>query len=269
MGIRVNNPVQSLFAQRQTENANQRLARGLGQLASGLRITSAGVDAAGLAIAERFDTQVRQFNQEANSLQTGINAAQTAESALSVQGDAVQRIRELAVQSANGTLSNEQRAGLNEEAQQLVQQIEQVAQSTEFNGRRLLNGSTGTVTLDPAGAQQLTFPDSTSGALGVAGIDLSTEAGATAALGVLDAATTQISSNRATLGAQENGLATAINQRSDTAVNLADAESRIRDLDVARASVDQVRNQLLSRAGISGILRGNIESQTALTLLGG
>ena len=267
MGIQINNFLPPLGAQRQAEGATRRLNRGLGQLASGLRIDRASADAAGLAIAERFRTQVRQFNQEAQGLQTGINLIQTAESALGTQQDAVGRIRELAVQASSGTFTDAQRSLLNEEAQQLIQQIDQTGRSTSFNGIQVLDGSTPTIPLDPPGSSTIDLPESTAASLGVDSVDISTQAGASAALDALDAASTQISQNRAGLGAQENGLSQAIEIRNVASVNSAEAESRIRDLDIAAASVSRVRDQLLQQAAISAIAQGNIQSQTASRLL--
>ena len=267
MGIQVNNSIPALGAQRQVQGATRRLNRGLNQLASGLRIDRASVDAAGLAIAERFRTQVRQFNQEAQGLQTGVNLVQTAESALSTQQDAVGRIRELAVQAASGTLTDTQRSLLNEEAQQLVQQIDQTGQGTSFNGIQVLDGSTPTIALDPAGSSTIDLPESTAASLGVDTVDLSTQAGASAALDALDAASTQISQGRAQLGAQENGLSRAIDVRNVASVNQAEAESRIRDLDIAQASVSRARDQLLQQAAISALAQANVQSESASRLL--
>ena len=267
MGIQVNNSIPALGAQRQVQDATRRLTRGLNQLASGLRIDRASVDAAGLAIAERFRTQVRQFNQEAQGLQTGINLVQTAESALSTQQDAIGRIRELAVQASSGILTDTQRSLLNEEAQQLVQQIDQTGQDTSFNGLQVLDGSTPTITLDPAGSSTIDLPESTAASLGVDTVDLSTQAGASAALDALDTASTQISQSRAGLGAQENGLSRAIDVRNVASVNQAEAESRIRDLDIAQASVSRARDQLLQQAAISALAQANVQSESASRLL--
>ncbi len=203
------------------------------------------------------------------SIQTGVNAIQTAEGSLGAQSEAVSRIRELAVQSANGTLSDDQRAALNDEAQQLLQEIDNTAQNTEFNGLRPLDGSTGTITLDAAGELEVNFSESTVDSLGLNGLDISTQAGASAALAATDDAANQINQNRSSLGAQENGLVVAANERSIQSVNLTEAESRIRDLDVARAFVEQTRNQVLLQGGLSALAQSNIQNRTALTLLGG
>ena len=268
MGLQFNN-LSGLAAQRQVGNASSRVAKDLEKLSSGLRINRAADDAAGLAIAEGLRTSFRQSNQELESLQSGINTVRTADSGLSQQSDAVGRIRELAVQAANGTLTDDQRAAINEEAQQLVQEIDKTAQNTEFNDTRLLDGSTNAIALDAGGQNQVELNESTSTSLGLAGVDLSTQGGAQAAIEALDNAATQITSNRAELGAQENRLAFAAEQRETSAVNEQEAESRIRDLDIARASIDQARNQVLLQAGVSALVHSNLGSEGARTLLAG
>lgn len=269
MGVRFDSTVQSLFGQRQTARAANRLNAGLEGLASGLRINRAADDAAGLAIAERFRAEVRQLNQEVNIFQTGVNLTQTADSALEGQAEAVGRIRELAVQAANGILTDDQRAALNEEAQQLRQGIEDIAQNTEFNGTALLNGTTGTVDLNADATVQIDLPDTTEANLGTDTVDLSTQEGAANALDALDTAATRIDQARANLGAQENRLVRAIEVREEQAVNQTEAESRIRDLDIARASIDQARNRVLMEGGMAALVQGNLQGQTALRLLGG
>ena len=269
MGISFNNVGPALLAQRTTDRATNRLNRGLGQLASGLRINQASVDAAGLAIAERFRTSIRQANQEIAGIQNGISAVQTAEAALGTQSDAIGRIRELAVQASNGTLTDDQRAAINEEAQQLLQEIDATAQNTEFNGQALLDGSAGPLNIDVEGTLQVNVNESTTDSLGIGGVDLSTEAGANAALGLLDNAAIDVNQNRASLGAQQNRFESAIQTREVQVLNETESESRIRDLNIAQAVIERNRNQLLQQAGIAGIVQGNLQNQTALTLLGG
>ncbi len=269
MGLQINGSGASLFALRQLDRTTRGIAGTQERLASLLRLNRAADDAAGLAIAEGFRSDVRQLNTEVRSIQTGINAIRTAEGSLGAQSDAVSRIRELAVQSANGTLSDDQRQALNTEAQQLLQEIDATAQNTEFNGLRPLDGSTGTVTLDAEGDLDIQFSESTVDSLGLNGLDISTQAGASAALSATDAAADQINQNRSSLGAQENGLVVAANERSIQSVNLTEAESRIRDLDVARAFVEQTRNQVLLQGGISALAQANLQNETAASLLGG
>ena len=269
MGIQFNSSTSSIFARRQTDQAAGRLAVTQRQLSSLLRINQASDDAAGLAIAERFRSQILQFNQEVNSLQSGSNLIQTAEGGLSVQSDAVSRVRELSVQAANGTLNDDQRAAINEEAQQLLAQIDDVARGTDFNGQVPLENDT-TVQLDADGSEQVTTAESTVDSLGLNGLDLSTQAGAQAALGALDNAAESISTNRASLGAQQNRLSSAIAQREISSENAQAAESAIRDLDVGRAVIEQARNEILLQTGISSLLQGGrLQNETARVLLGG
>jgi len=268
MGLRINSNTPALFAQRQTGLLTGRINRGLQGLASGLRINRAADDAAGLAISERFRMQVRQYTQEVNNLQTGVNAIQTAEGGLGAQQDAVGRIRELAVQAANGTLTDEQRDAINQEAQQLLEQIGETAENTDFNGTQLLNGTNETIELGTEAGNEITINASTPADLGLEGLDLSTAEGAAAAIEQLDTANEQINENRASLGAQQNRLNQAIEVREGTAVNLQEAESRIRDLDIARATIEQSRNQVLLQSSLSALVQGNVIPQSAARLLG-
>lgn len=269
MGLQINGPGGSLSVLRQLDRTTRGIAGTQERLASLLRINRAADDAAGLAIAEGFRSDVRQFNTEVRSIQSGVNLIQTAEGSLGAQSDAVSRIRELAVQAANGTMSDTQRQALNDEAQQLLQEIDATAQNTEFNGLRPLDGSTGTVTLDAEGSLDLQFNESTVDSLGLNGLDISTQAGASAALDTTDNALDQINQDRSALGAQENGLAAAADQRSAQSLSLQEAESRLRDLDVAAAFVEQTQNQVLLQGALSAVAQANIQSETAATLLGG
>jgi len=268
MGLQINS-TSGLFGLRQLDETTRGIARTQERLASLLEINRAADDVAGLQISETFRAEIRQLNEEVRSIQTGVNLIQTADSALSTQSDAVGRIQELAVQAANGTLTDDQRTAINQEAQQLLEQIDQTAQNTEFNGINPLDGSNETITLDPEGSLDVQFSESTVDALGLNGLDLSTQAGATAALTQLEGAADQINQNRAALGAQENGLATAADERSLASLNLQEADSRLRDLDVAQAFIDQTRDQALLEGAIAALAQGNLQNATAATLLGG
>lgn len=267
MGLRVNTNLPALNAERQTRRTNDLLTRSLERLSSGRRINRAADDAAGLAIAERFNSLVRQGQVEVNNLQSGINAVQTAEGGLSVQQDAVGRIRELAVQASNGLLNDDQRAALNQEAQQLIEQIDSTATDTTFNEQQVLNQNQ-TIDLGTEGGGQLELQSSTSADLGLDTLDLSTAAGAAAALEATDTASNQISANRANLGAQSNRFESAINQREIATQNQQEAESNIRDLDIARGVIERTQNQILLQAGIGSIVQSNVAPQAALQLLG-
>ncbi len=268
MGMRVNTNQAAINAQRQLVGTSRGQVQGLERMASGLRINRAGDDAAGLAIAERFRSQVRQLEQEASNLQYGVNAARTAEGGLQGQQEGVARLRELAVQASNGTLTEEQRAAINEEAQQLIEQIDNTGQQTAFNGLNLLNGDAQKVALGTGGGEELTINESTAAALGIGGVDLSTQEGASQAIETLDTAAGRISQNRAAVGAQERRFESAIEQREMAAQNATEAESRIRDLDVARQAIDQARNTILQRTGIAALMQANLQGETAARLLG-
>jgi len=268
MGLRINSNNSALTIQRQLEQTNRRLLGGLRGLSSGLRINRAADDAAGLAIAEGFRADVLQANQEAENLQYGANYLQTAEGGLSVQQEGLQRVRELAVQAANGTMNDEQRAALNQEAQQILEGIDQTAAQTEFNGQTLLDGSQTGVPIDPQGNVELNIGESTTTSLGVSGVDISTQAGAAAALDQVDTAVTNVAQNRANVGAQQNRVESAMNQREIAAQSSAEAEAAIRDLDIARATIESTRNQILLQAGTATLLQSNLQGETAARLLG-
>lgn len=266
MAIGIHTNPAGLGAAQQTSRAAGLLNKSIKQAASGLRINKAADDAAGLAIAEKFNALARQFAAEDRNLQYGISAGQTAESGLAAQQDNVQRLRELALQAANGTLSDSDRQALNAEAQQLLGQINDTADAVEFNGQQLLKQDQS-ISLGAGGAV-LNLQQSDTDSLGLGGIDLSTQEGAQAAVAQLDNALNNLSTNRSGLAAQLSGFESAIRQRQQAAQSAVESESRIRDLDVARASIERTRGQVLLQAALSGVAQGNIAPQTALRLLG-
>jgi flagellin len=249
-------------------DAAQRVSRSQERLSSFLRINRAADDAAGLAIAERFQTQVRELDTEVGGFQSGINLADTAEGGLSSQADIVGRIRELATQASNGLLNDDQRAAINEEAQQLIQEVDNISTNTTFNGVQPLDGSTGTITLDVQGSVALNLPESSAVSLGLDSLDLTTQAGASAALGATDNAQAQINTNRATLGAQANRVESAIQTNQIESENLQASESALRDLDVAREFIEQTRSQVQLQASLGALAQGNLNSRNVSSLLG-
>ncbi len=265
-GINMLNP--ALSTQRLLSGALANLQKKQAQLASGQRINQAADDAAGLQIADTFRTQILQNTQEANNLQTGINVVQTASKALGTQQDTIGRIRELAVQAANGTLTADQRNALNQESQALLEHVENTAQNTEFNGTKLLDGTAGPIPVGTQGGERIAINASTTDALNLNGLDLTTQAGATAALEKLDNAATVLDRNRANLGAQQNRFEQAIEVRSTTAENLQQSQSLIRDVDFASATIEQTKNQMRILQGAFAQTQGNILSQTVAQLLG-
>jgi len=268
MGLRINTTSPALDAQRQIGQRAEALTRNLEGLGSALRINRARDDAAGLAIAERLRADIRQLGRETSNIQSGIGLVQTAEGGLDAQQGVVSRLQELALQSANGTLTDDQRSAINAEAQELLGELDQTAANTDFNGLAPLQG-VGPIGLGTEDDLEVEVQESTAASLGLTGVDLSTQAGAQAALGALGDASNAIAENRASLGAQQNTFEAAIASRENTALNLQDAESRIRDLDIATAAIERTRNQVLLQSAASSLIQGNIVPQTAARLLGG
>lgn len=267
MGLSINTNLSALQAGRQSGKTAGLLSKTLQQLASTKRINSAADDAAGLAIAERFNTLARQGAVESRNLQSGISFAQTADSGLQVQQDAVQRIRELAVQAGNGTLSDDQRAALNQEAQQLIEHVNSVSETTEFNGNAVI-ATDQTVDLGTEGTNQVNVNGSTASDLNIDTVDLSTTAGAANAINSLDSALNSISQNRSGLGAQINRFSSAIAQRDTQTQNALAAESAIRDADIAKLVTENNRNRILLEASNAQITQSNLVPQSIIKLLG-
>jgi len=271
LGLRINTNVAALNAARTLQNTTQSLNRSLERLSSGLRINRAADDAAGLAIAEGFNSVVRGSQQAQRNTQDGVNLVQTADGALGETTDILQRIRELALQSANGTQTTLNQQAIDVEVQQLLAQIDDIAADTEFNGLRVLSGGQA-VTLQ-SGFQQgqtliVSVSNARAGALGVGSLNVSSTAGATAAISQVDSALRSVNTLRAQLGAQQNRLEFTINTLAIQEENAAASESAIRDADIARETIGFTRNQILLQAGTSVLAQANIVPQTALTLLG-
>ncbi len=267
MGLRIDPGINLLQSQRAASEQTEQLQRSLGALASGLRINRAADDAAGLAIAEGFRAQVAQFGQESRALQDGLNLLQTADGGLAAQQDQAGRLQELAVQANNGTLTDEQRAAINEEAQAILQEIDATGANTEFNGLGVLDGDAAAVDLGTEAGVTVNVDASNTSTLGIAGLDLSTQAGAESALGALETAATALNENRAAIGAQSNRLEAAINTREEAGINAQASESAIRDLDFAREFIERTRAGLLQQSGIAGLVQGNLTAQNVTNLL--
>ena len=276
MGLRINTNVAGLRTTRILRQSTLALNKSLERLASGLRINRAGDDAAGLAIAEGFRSVAAGARVSQRNAQDGINLVQTAEGALAETVNILQRIRELAVQAANGTNSVQNRLDLDLEVDQLLLQLDDIANNTEFNGVFILDGSTPTVTLQ-VGARagqtiDITLTSSAdAAALGVAAVDLTGPDGtnATTALGLLDTALTTVNGMRSILGAAQNRLDFTISVLAIQEENSLSSESFIRDADIALETIAFTRNQILVSAGTSVLAQANIVPQTALQLLGG
>jgi flagellin len=271
MGLRVNTNVFSINAQRHLFNVSERLQGNYAHLASGLRIATAADDAAGLGVSERMRAQIHSFAAAERNAQDGVSLVQTAEGALAEVSANLVRMRELAIQSSNGTLNAGDRGVLDAEFTELVEEIDRIATDTEFNNIALLDGVTGTVTIQVGAdsGDQLTIDltDVTDGTLAIDAESVDTQTNAQASLAVIDAAITTVSDARGTFGAQQNRLESAVRSISNQRENLSAAESRIRDVDVAYETADLTRNSILQQAAASVLAQANTQPQLALSLL--
>lgn len=285
MAISVNTNVASINAQRNLSQTQSRLMGNFGRLSTGLRINSAADDAAGLGISEKLKSQIRSMSQAERNAQDGISLLQTAEGAMNEVSGVLTRMRELAVQSANATVGSTERGFLNDEVSALKSELDRIADVTEFNGAKLLaGGTTGSgftfqvgigattndrITATVKGTKAADLGRITGGAVSsLAGIDLSTVTGAQNALTVLDQAISDVSSRRADVGAVQNRLNVTIANLGTARENLSAANSRIRDVDVAKESADLTRNNILMQAGTSVLAQANQQPQIALSLIG-
>ena len=273
MGLRINTNVPALNATRQLNRTMLRLNKSLERLSSGLRINRAADDAAGLAIAEGFRSSVLGFRVAQRNSQDAISLVQTAEGALSETTNILQRIRELAVQAASGTASDENRASMQDEIEELIAQIDDIASDTEFNTINILDGSTPTVTIQ-AGAQMgqtliVSLEGATSSDLSInTSFAISGMAMASSAIQQVDSALATVSSIRAGLGAAQNRLEFTIATLAIQEENSSASESAIRDANIALETIEFTRNQILVAAGTSILAQANVLPQNALTLLG-
>jgi flagellin len=275
MGLSVYNNVEASNAHRQLVNTGNALNKSMERLSSGLRINRAADDAAGLAVSEGMRSQIRGMNVASRNAQDGVSMVQVADGALGNVGDMLQRVRDLAVQASNGTLTDAQRTNLDTEVQQVLTEIGKTGTDTEFNGLKILAGSVATaasaVTLQVGAnaSQNIAFTIGTvsTSDLGISGIAVSTAASATAAIASLDAAISTVTTSRANLGAIQNRLEHTINRLGMTSENLQAAESRIRDADMASEMIDFTKNQILQQSGMAMLAQANQSPQSVLSLL--
>ncbi len=270
--------VASLKAQRNLATSEKGLNTSMGRLSSGLRINQASDDAAGLAISEKLRASVRGLAQAQRNANDGISLLQTAEGALNEVSDMLVRMRELSVQAANGTLGDSERISLQDEFSQLRQEINRIADVTEFAGTKLLDGSQSTGVTFQVGAGN-TANDRITVSMAAAHVSslqtalgttdtISTVVGARATMSHIDSAINSVSRRRGTMGAKQNRLYTTINNLSSSHENLSAANSRIRDADVASESANFARSQILMQAGVSVLAQANQLPSMALSLIG-
>ncbi len=278
MPIVMNSNVSALTAQRYLDIARRNLDSSLAKLSSGMRIVRAADDAAGLGISEVMKAQIRGLAQAGRNANDGVSIAQVAEGAMNEQAAILTRLRELAVQSANGTLTSTDRQFIDKEAKDLTSELDRIALSTEYDGFKLLN-SLGNVTIQ-VGIRATTndtlnifFGTTTSSTLSVVysvggNVDLASSATtASASISAIDGAITSLSTFRAMIGADTNRLQVTINNLASARENLVAAQSRIRDVDVASETAEMTRAEILSQAGTAVLAQANQLPAAALSLL--
>jgi flagellin len=276
MGLRINTNTSSIAAQRALGITKNNLDSNLRKLSSGERITRASDDAAGLAISEKLKGHIRGLRQAKRNSDDGVSLIQTAEGGLNEISNIIIRLRELSIQAASDTVGDTERGFSNIEFQNLLEEVERISQGSEFNGRKLLDGSGGVVEIqvgihnDPTNDRikyDSTTTDASVAALGLVGEGIANKEGAQLSLAKLDDALTRINGTRANLGALQNRLQSASNTIAITEENFSAANSRIRDVDVAAETADMAKNNILSQAGVSVLAQANQSPNFALKLL--
>ncbi|GAC41330.1 flagellin and related hook-associated protein [Paenibacillus popilliae ATCC 14706] len=267
----INTNVGAINAHRNLGASNTAMGKTMEKLSSGFRINRAADDAAGLAISEKMRFQIGGMNQAMRNAQDGISLIQTAEGALTEVNSMLQRMNTLANQAATGTYDDKDRENTQKEMNALVAEIKNIAESTNFNGIDLLK-ATGKVTfqigVDNTNTLTANLANMGATALGLAGLSISSQAGATSALAKIASAINTVSTQRADFGAVQNRLEHTINNLGVTAENLSASESRIREADMAKEMTDFTRNQILVQAGTSMLAQANSAPQNVLKLLG-
>jgi len=236
----------------------------LNRLATGKKINSASDDPAGLAMVMSLESQTRGLLMGINNRQDEISLLQTAEGALSSTGDILQRMNELSVQAANGTLTSEDRGNIQREIDQLAQQIDQTANNTVYNDKKLLDGS---FSIELQGGETMSLPAATANALGVSALNLSS--GADQAIGQVNQAISSVSTQRGTIGAAINGIGSQIAALQNEFINTTASQSRIEDADIAAELINMNLNALQSKAAIKAFKMQDENRATVLKLIDG
>jgi flagellin len=279
----INHNMSAQYASRQLGVQNAELSKNIEKLSSGMRINKAGDDASGLAVSEKLRGQIRGLNQAERNIQNGVSFIQTAEGYLQETQDILHRLRELSVQSANGVYTEEDRAQIQVEVSQLIDEVNRIASHAQFNGMNMLTGKFARGAADDGvnfqvganmdQAEKVYIGAMTAEALGLEkvqgsdnSINISNVESANQAIGSLDDALRQVSQQRADLGAYQNRFEMAAKGVSVAAENLQAAESRIRDADMASEMVDYVKNQILTQAGSAMLAQANTKTQSVMAL---
>lgn len=277
MGLRIATNTQSLTAQRNLGVSHQAQQNSLEKLASGSRINRAADDAAGLAISEKMNAQIRSIRQDVRNANDGIAMIQTSEGGMNEIGNILTRFRELSIQGASDTIGDTERGFIDKEVQQLKLEIDRIANSTEFNGKKLLNGEGESMEIQVG---QGNNPDldrftydvgktqATTAQLGVDGISVADKETCQNNLEQIDSAITLLAGNRAELGALQNRLQSSVSNLGVYDENLTGAKSRIKDVDFASETAELTRTNILSQSGTAVLSQANQNNLLALKLLG-
>lgn len=279
MGLRINTNVPSLVAQRNLRSTRGNLDRTLERLSSGSRINHAGDDAAGLAISETLRAQTRGLQVAERNAQDGVSVIQIAEGALAEVSNILIRMRELGVQAASDTIGSQERKFLDVEFQQLLEEIDRIANSTEYNRVPLLNGKASTFeiqvgtrnnpTIDRIRVFDSSSADVNTVAIGINLASVSEKANAQNSLASIDGALSSVTAIRAQFGAMQNRLQSVIGNLMIARENLSSANSRIRDADMAEESTELTKHNILMQSGVAVLGQANQTMKSALTLLSG
>lgn len=278
MGMRVTTNMSAINAQRNLVSSQREIGKSMAQLASGSRINKAADDAAGLAISENLKMQIRSAGQARRNANDAVSMIQTAEGGTNEIGNIVTRLRELGIQAASDTIGETERGFLNKEVVQLKSEMNRIAQVTTWGSTKLLDGTgpefdfqVGLYGGEPEN-NRISFKasdiDVGISTLGLDGLDFASKEGAQEGLAMLDVAQNRVNENRSMLGAFQNRLVSASDNLSIQQENLSAANSGIRDTDVAQASSEIARNQILLQAGTSTLAQANQVNQLALKLIG-
>jgi len=276
MALRININPTSLWAQQNLANAQNALTSNIERLSSGLRINRAGDDASGSSLSSKLTSDTTGLKMAARNSNDAISLIQTAEGAMGEINGLLQRMRELAVQSANGgTLTSAERVYIDQEFQLLESEINRIVGVTEFNGNKLIDGNYSSGIDFQVGMNnslndrlQISIADNDSTALGLNDDVLTSQTGAQAAINALDTAIQSVATSRATMGTTQNRLTVTLTNLANMHENLSAANSRIKDVDVAEESAGMTRNQILQQAGVAVLAQANSMPQAALSLIG-
>ena len=276
MGLRINSNLPAMAATRALAKTSEGQSKSYQRISSGERITSAGDDAAGLAISESLRAQVRSMGQAERNTNDGLSFAQVAEGGLTEVGDIMIRLRELAIQAASDTVGDRERGYINQESQSLIKEVDRIANVTQFNGTQLLNGQGKDLsiqvgihnTADDRIVFQASDNDVRASTLGVDGVAMDNIDSARDSLDKIDSAMGSIFAARARLGAAQNKLGLTANSIAETRENMENARSRIADTDIAEETTNMVKGNILQSAGIAVLAQANAVPSQVLKLLG-